>query len=49
MALVDTHESPEQLLASLRRQRAMKLVAVIMGLIAALVTGSLAVVLMCGS
>jgi hypothetical protein len=49
MAIVDTHESPEQLLASLRRQRTFKLIAVVMGLITTLVVGSVAVVLMYGS
>lgn len=49
MNLVDTHDSPEQLLASLQRQRTLKLIGVVVGLIVTLVMGSVAVVLMYGS
>jgi hypothetical protein len=49
MAMVDLHESPEQLIASLQRRRTAKLVGVIFGLVAALVIGSLTVVVMFAS
>ncbi len=46
MAMVDTHESPERLLASLQRQRTLKLVGVVIGLVMTLMAGGLVVVLM---
>jgi len=46
MAMVDTHDSPEQLLASLQRQRTLKLVGVVVGLLVTLAAGGVAVVLM---
>jgi hypothetical protein len=49
MQTIDTHESPEQLVASLQRQRTLKLVGVVIGLIATLAVGCLTVVLMFNS
>jgi hypothetical protein len=44
--MLETRESPEELLTSLRRQRTAKLVAVMVGLLLALITGALVVVAM---
>jgi hypothetical protein len=49
MQALDTHDSPEQLLASLKRRRLAKLVGTIVGLVVALVASILVVALMYSS
>jgi hypothetical protein len=46
MQLVETNESPEEMLQSLRRQRVVKLVGVLVGLALSLVAGATIVFLM---